>query len=97
MKLENIDFLISGRGDVTLGKIAGAADCAAVACDEARPLAMLVRRRDESLAALLGRLDRAIGDAWDKDAFVDEINGESHPGRGTTSPSSRRAPKRARG
>ena len=37
-------------------------------------LAMLVRREGESLNALLKRLDKAIGRAWDLDEFTDEVN-----------------------
>ena len=56
MKLENIDDLIDGNGQVTLGAI-GPVQCAAVATDGTQALAMLVRRDGESLAALLRRLD----------------------------------------
>ena len=35
---------------------------------------MLVRRKGESLNALLKRLDKAIGLAWSDDMFVDEVN-----------------------
>ena len=39
---------------------------------------MLVRRDGESLNPLLKRLDKAIGLAWSKDLFIDEVNdGES--------------------
>jgi hypothetical protein len=74
MKLENIDDLIDGNGQVTLGAI-GPVQCAAVATDGTQALAMLVRREGESLAALLRRLDKAIEDALEGDVFVDEING----------------------
>jgi len=36
---------------------------------------MLVRREGETLNALLKPLDKAIGRYFDKDEFVDEING----------------------
>lgn len=74
MKLRNIDELIQDRGEVTLGRV-GPIPCAAIATEGQQPLAMLVRRRRESLAALLERLDEAIGRAWDDEEFVDEING----------------------
>jgi hypothetical protein len=48
--------------------------CVATAADEDRCLAMLVRRRGETLAQLLTRLDRAIGNAINEDIFTDEIN-----------------------
>ena len=35
---------------------------------------MLVRRKGESLDALLRRLDAAIVDAYENDHFTDEIN-----------------------
>jgi len=74
MKLDNIDYLISGVGEVTLGRV-GPVECAAVASEGTNPLAMLVRRDGESLAALLKRLDAAIAAAWEDEVFIDEING----------------------
>lgn len=73
MTLDNIDRLIRGRGDVTLGRV-GPIRCAAVAASGDQPLAMLVRRRGESLEDLLQRLDDAIDRAWNDEEFVDEIN-----------------------
>lgn len=74
MKLDYIADLIDGNGQVTLGAI-GPIGCAAVASDEARCLAMLVREPEESLTALLQRLDAAIEAAVERDEFIDEING----------------------
>jgi len=74
MKLDNIDDLIDGHGEITLGVI-GPVRCAAVATDGTQALAMLVRRDGESLGALLRRLDKAIEDAREREVFVDEING----------------------
>jgi len=34
-----------------------------------------VRREDETLSALLKRLDKAIGLAWSDDLYTDEVNG----------------------
>lgn len=73
MALENIDFLIVSDGEITLGCV-GPIRCAAIATDEHNTLAMLVRGPDESLMALLERLDAAIEDAMERDVFVDEIN-----------------------
>lgn len=73
-RFDNIDALVKGGGDVTIGRI-GPVRCAAAASDGHRPLAMLVRRSRESLEDLLERLDRAIGKAWDDDEYIDEING----------------------
>jgi len=73
LKLENIDFLINGNGEVTLGRC-GPTRCAATAADDDQCLAMLARRPGESLMELLQRLDAAIEDAYDRDIFADEIN-----------------------
>lgn len=74
VRLKNIDFLVRGNGDVTIGRV-GPIRCAAVAADGDRQLAALVRRPRESLEDLLLRLDAAVQRAWDDDVFVDEING----------------------
>lgn len=73
MKLKNIDFLINGNGTVTLGRV-GPFPCTAIASDENQCLAMLVRDPDESLVALLERLDAAIEDAFERGIYTDEIN-----------------------
>jgi hypothetical protein len=39
----------------------------------------LVRRKDESLDALLSRLDAAILDAYENDHFADEVNEPTPP------------------
>lgn len=74
MKLENIEMLIDGSGEITIGR-AGPVRCAACASDEDQCLVMLVRRPGESLSELLKRLDSAIEDAIEREIFVDEING----------------------
>ncbi len=74
MRLKNIEFLIDGNGQITLGQI-GPIHCAAVAHGEGRSLAMLVKRPRESLSQFLGRLDSAIEDAMDREIYADEING----------------------
>ena len=73
MKLENIEFLIDGNGEVSLGRM-GPARCAATASDRDQCLAMLVRRPGESLPELLQRLDMAIEDAYERGIFADEVN-----------------------
>lgn len=73
-RLENIETLIDGEGNITIGRI-GPIHCAAVAADDDQALAMLVRRKGESMFDLLERLDAAIGLAWDQAVFTDEING----------------------
>ena len=73
MKLENIEFLIDGEGDISIGRFASI-QCAAVACNEHGSLAMLKRRPKESFFELLERLDRAIEKAWEEEVYIDEIN-----------------------
>ncbi len=74
MKFENIEFLINGNGDISIGRV-GPVRCAATAADEDQQLAALVRRPDETLFQLLERLDVAIGKALEDAEFTDEING----------------------
>jgi len=62
---ENIEALIDGIGDITVGSI-GPIRCAATAADNDQCLAMLVRRPRESLLDLLRRLDAAIASAYNE-------------------------------
>jgi len=71
--LPNIEFLIDGNGEITIGSIASI-PCAATASDDHQSFAMLVRRDGESLEQLLIRLDRAIEMAVEEEIFIDEIN-----------------------
>ena len=73
-RFKNVDALVRGNGNITIGRI-GPVRCAAVAADGDQQLAMLVRRPRESLEELLTRLDMAIGKAWDEEEYIDEING----------------------
>jgi hypothetical protein len=68
-----IDWLVHGEGEITIGPIGGIR-CAAVACDAHNALAMLVRRPQESLHDLLTRLDEAIRLAVEEETYTDEIN-----------------------
>jgi len=72
--LPNIEDLIDGDGEVTIGCIAPIG-CAAVASDGHQALAMLMRRDDETLAQLLMRLEAAIDLAYEEQIFIDEVNG----------------------
>ena len=72
--LTNITALIEGGGEITLGHLDAIGKCVATATDDAQCLAMLVRRKGESLDALLRRLDAAIVDAYENEHFADEIN-----------------------
>jgi hypothetical protein len=71
---KNLDHLIRGNGDVTLGHV-GPIRCAAVAADGDQMLAALVRRPRESFEELLDRLDAALPKRWDDEIYIDEING----------------------
>ena len=73
-ELSNIAALAEDGGEITLGWLEAIGKCVATACDEAQCLAMLVRRKDASLDALLQRLDAAIADAYENDRFTDEVN-----------------------
>ena len=63
-------------GEITLG-IVHPVGCVATATDEHASVAMLVRRKNETLTQLLTRLDYAIGLALTEDIFTDEINDRS--------------------
>ena len=62
------------RGAITLGVIPPLKECVAIAHEGRHTLAMLKRRRGESLAELLDRLNLAIARAHTDDIFTDEIN-----------------------
>lgn len=68
-----VEWLVDGEGEIRIGRMGGI-PCAAVAADGHNALAMLVRRRGESLEDLLTRLDDAIRLAVEEDARIDEIN-----------------------
>jgi hypothetical protein len=71
----NIAKLISW-GEITVGRLRPIG-CVATASDEDRCLAMLVRRKNETLTQFLARLDQAIDTACNEDIFTDEINSPS--------------------
>ena len=73
--MKNIEALIADGGDITIGAIYPI-ECAATAADNHNTVAMLVRRENETLNALLKRLDKAIGKFYDNDEIVDELNGD---------------------
>jgi hypothetical protein len=72
MSLPNIAELMT-YGEITVG-ILHPVGCVATASDEHNSLAILVRRRGETLAQLLTRLDLAIAKALTEDVYTDEIN-----------------------
>jgi hypothetical protein len=78
MHFENIEALIDGEGDITIGSVASI-PCVATAADHNQCLAMLVRRSGESLQDLLQRLDSAIASAYDDENYIDEVNAPAAP------------------
>ena len=60
-------------GEITVG-VLRPVGCIATASDGHNCLAMLVRRKGETLAQLLTRLDLAIAKAYTEGIFTDEIN-----------------------
>jgi hypothetical protein len=93
---KNIEFLIDGYGEVTLGRV-GPIRCAAIASDEDQMLAALVRRPGEELAELLVRLDHAIDRAWNAEEYLDEINAPLEEPRDRSDVRSRSRQSRRRG
>lgn len=75
-RFPNIEWLITGSGDITLGRMKPIG-CVATAADEDICYAMLVRRPSESLLELLQRLDEAIALASEDLVPVDEVNAPS--------------------
>lgn len=72
--MKNIEALIDGGGEITLGAVGGIG-CAATAADGNNSLAILVRREGETLDSLLRRLDKAIAAVRNGGDPIDEING----------------------
>ena len=62
------------QGGISIGIIPPLTECVAVAHEGRNTLAMLKRRKGESLAQLLSRLDLAIARAQTDEIFTDEIN-----------------------
>lgn len=74
MAYPNIEAILEEGGDITVGRV-GPIDCVAAASTSYDCPVMLVRRERESFVALLRRLDRSIGKAWDNETIIDEVNG----------------------
>jgi hypothetical protein len=70
--LPNLAELIA-YGEITVG-VLRPIGCVATATDGHNCLAMLVRRRGETLFQLLTRLDQAVDKALTEDIYTDEIN-----------------------
>ena len=71
--MKHIETLIEDGGKITVGGVDDI-ECAATAADQHNALVMLVRREGESIAALLKRLDRALGRYYETGETVDEVN-----------------------
>ena len=72
MFLPNLAQLITD-GEITVG-VLRPVGCVATATDGYNSLAVLVRRRGETFAQLLTRLDQAVDKALTEDVYTDEIN-----------------------
>jgi hypothetical protein len=62
------------QGGISIGVIPPLTECVVVAHEGRNTLAMLKRRKGESLVQLLTRLNLAIARAHTEDVFTDEIN-----------------------
>lgn len=71
---ENIERLLDAEGDISLGRIPDTRIFGITASDGDQCLAMLRRRKGETLTAMLDRLDSAIVTAWETEDCIDEIN-----------------------
>jgi hypothetical protein len=71
--MKHIEELIADGGEITIGA-REPHECVASAADGHNTMAMLVRRDGESLTALLKRLDKAIGIAYEGGDVIDEVN-----------------------
>jgi len=70
----NIEWVIANHGSITIGEVGANVGCVAAAADTQLCYAMLARRDEESLLALMARLDRAIESAAKSGVTIDEIN-----------------------
>ena len=75
-KLPNLPYVneIIEVGSITIGIMPPITECVAVAHEGRNTLAMLVRRKGETLTQLLTRLDLAIARAQTEEVFTDEVN-----------------------
>jgi len=73
MEWDHIDTLIKTGGQITLGRMSPL-DGVAVAADQENIYAVLQRRPEETVTALLQRLDQALGIAQSGNARTNEID-----------------------
>lgn len=74
--MKHIEALIADGGSISIGALDDL-ECVAAASDVHNSLAMLVRRDGETLAALLKRLDKAVGRFNAEGDVIDEVNAQS--------------------
>jgi hypothetical protein len=74
--MKHIEALIADGGSISIGALDDL-ECVAAASDAHNSLAMLVRRDGETLAALLKRLDKAVGSFYADGDVIDEVNSQS--------------------
>lgn len=74
--MKHLEALIADGGSISIGAL-DALECIAAASDVHNSLAMLVRRDGETLAALLKRLDKAVGRFYADGDVIDEVNAQS--------------------
>jgi len=72
-ELPNIAELVKD-GQITVGVVRPVGRCVAIANDGENTLAMLAKRKGETLAQLLSHLDLAIAKAYNEEIFTDETN-----------------------
>ena len=73
MAYPNIEAILDDGRDIKVGRVGG--ECVAAVSTSYDCPVMLVRREGESFLALLRRLDRSIGKAWDNETIIYEVNG----------------------
>ena len=73
MVYPNIEAILDDGRDIKVGRVGG--ECVAAVSTSYDCPVMLVRREGESFLALLRRLDRSIGKAWDNETIIYEVNG----------------------
>jgi hypothetical protein len=66
----NIEAILDDGRDIKVGRVGG--ECVASVSTSYDCPVMLVRPEGECFLALLRRLDRSIGKAWDNETIIDE-------------------------
>mgnify|MGYP000921926711 CR=1 FL=1 len=74
--MRHIEALTDDGGSISIGAL-DPIGCAATAADHHNTLVMIARRDGETLAALLKRLDKALGRYYETGETIDEVNAPS--------------------